>query len=235
MSPYSEIWGLLSERGLYLGYAGRVLKVPAAEHEIGAALEAKNLRWKGYDAKALFKALNLTNAEVVWDGLLAAYVVRPSLIENFETIYELYCEKRLPDFCSSSDQMRAHLELESVLRVRLEEQEGTSVYERFDLPLVPVLAALELKGVRVDFDELKIQSKTLHEDIAALETKIVAAAGEPFNIGSPKQLGHILFEKLKLPTAKKTKTGFFHRQRGAGGLGRAAPDRAIDPRLSRAQ
>jgi DNA polymerase-1 len=88
------------------------------------------------------------------------------------------------------------------------EQEGLSVYDLFELPLVPVIADMEIKGIKVDLNELKAQSKLLGDDISRLEKEIHAAAEEPFNVGSPKQLANILFEKLKLPPGRKTKTGF---------------------------
>jgi DNA polymerase-1 len=208
IEPYSEIWGLLSERGLYLGYKGKALKVPADDAEIGAAIARKNLRWKGYDLKQIFKALRLENPFVLWDGLLAAYVARPSSIEGFDGIFEQYCSRKLPEFCSPAEQLTAHQELEVLLREKLVLQEGESVYEKFDLPLVPVLAKLEVQGMRLDLEELKNQSKALNGDIVRLEKAIHQEAGETFNIGSPKQMGTVLFDKLKLPPGKKTKTGY---------------------------
>lgn len=206
--PYSEIWTLLSERGLYLGYQGKVLKVAADERAIGQALGRKHLRWKGYDVKQVLKALNCPHSIVVWDGMLAAYVARAENVGRFEDIYEQYCAKRLPDLCSPVDQMTGHQELEVILKQKLVEQDGLGVLERFDLPLVPVLADMELRGVQVDFEELQKQSRALTDDIRRLEKAIHGEAGETFNIGSPKQLGHVLFEKLKLPVGKKTKTGY---------------------------
>lgn len=208
VAPYSDIWGLLSERGLYLGYDGKVLKVPASDQEIGAALFGKRLRWKGYDVKQVIKALNVENALVIWDGALAAYVVRAEPIGEFEDVYTQYCSKSLPEICTPVDVLVAHQELEVVLREKLILQDGVSVFESLELPLVPVLSALERVGVRIDSEELKIQATSLAEDIRRLEKDIHQAAGETFNINSPKQLGHVLFERLKLPSSKKTKTGF---------------------------
>ena len=208
VEPYSEIWALLNERGLYFGYKGLVLKVPASDADIGQALARKHLQWKGFDVKQVLKALHIPNASVVWDGQLAAYVVRAELIGEFEKVYEQYCGKRLPDFHSPTELLSAHQELEAILTEALERHEGMKVLQQLELPLVPVLAQMELKGVRVDQDELKQQSKALTEDIQRLEKSIHQQAGQEFNIGSPKQLGHILFEKLSLPPAKKTKTGF---------------------------
>jgi len=79
-----------------------------------------------------------------------------------------------------------------------------TVFETLELPLVPVLADIELAGVRIDSKVLAAQSRDLEAKLAAVETRIHALAGGPFNINSPKQLGEVLFEKLKLPTLKKT-------------------------------
>lgn len=208
VQPYSEIWALLSERGLYLGYDGKVLKVPASDQEIGEALARKNLRWRGYDVKQVLKVLQIQHASVIWDGMLAAYIARANQIGDFEETFEQYCGRKLPDFCTPVEQMTAHQEMEILLREKLVQQEGNGVFDKFDLPLVPVLAEMEQKGVLLDLEELKMQSRSLNEDIQVLEKGIHKEAGEQFNIGSPKQLGAVLFDKLKLPTGKKTKTGY---------------------------
>jgi DNA polymerase-1 len=208
VEPYSEMWTILNERGLYLGYKGQVIRVPAEDAVIGEVLGRKNLKWKGYDVKKVLKALNLSNQAVVWDGMLAAYIVRANSIPPFEQVFETYCGRKLPDLCTAADQMTAHQELEILLRQKMIEQEGLSVYDLFELPLVPVIADMEIKGIKVDLNELKTQSKLLGDDISRLEKEIHAVAKEPFNIGSPKQLANVLFEKLKLPPGRKTKTGF---------------------------
>ena len=223
VKPYAEIWALLNERGLFLGYDAKVVRVPATDAEIGGVLRTKHLRWKGYDVKPALKALGCTNAEVIWDGMLAAYVARANLIPPFEEMYQTHCGKTLPDLCTAADQMIAHQELEIELRQKMIEQDGLPVYERFDLPLVPVLTDMELKGVRIDQDELKRQSDGLATDVHRLEAEIYAAAGENFNIGSPKQLAHVLFEKLKLPPGRRTKTGFSTDSDVLDGLSAAHP------------
>jgi DNA polymerase-1 len=208
VEPYAELWAILNERGLFFGYNGKAIRVAASDAQIGDVLRGKQLRWKGYDVKQVLKTLDIRNALVVWDGILAAYIARANLIPSFEQVYEQYCEKKLPDLCTTADQMLAHQELELLLRQRMIEQEGLGVYEKFELPLVPVIAEMERVGVRLDVPELKRQSTELTTDIRELEQKIFKEAGENFNIGSPKQLGHILFEKMKLPVGHKTKTGY---------------------------
>jgi len=80
------------------------------------------------------------------------------------------------------------------------------VYRDLELPLIPILAGLERVGVRVDTRVLGAQAAQLEQELATLQAEIHRQAGEPFNIGSPKQLGEILFEKLKLPVLKRTGT-----------------------------
>jgi len=80
------------------------------------------------------------------------------------------------------------------------------VYERIEMPLFPVLASLEERGIRIDADLLRTMSKTMGDQLADLEKRIYAEAATEFNINSPAQLGHILFEKLNYPVIKKTKT-----------------------------
>jgi DNA polymerase-1 len=93
-------------------------------------------------------------------------------------------------------------------RRQLQEMALERVYEEIERPLVPVLARMERAGVRVDTERLEGLAKELERNLDALTREIHRLAGEPFNIGSPKQLGHILFEKLKLPAIRRTKTGY---------------------------
>jgi DNA polymerase-1 len=80
------------------------------------------------------------------------------------------------------------------------------IYESIEIPLIPVLAAMEDRGIRVDVALLHQMSNTMGVQLAELETRIYAEAGTEFNINSPQQLAHILFEKLQYPVLKKTKT-----------------------------
>ncbi len=98
------------------------------------------------------------------------------------------------------------LQLADLLRGKLGEAGLATVYEQLEWPLVPVLAALEQVGVRVDTHALAALSASLESEMQARSTRIFELAGEAFNINSPKQLGDILFEKLKLPVLKKTGT-----------------------------
>lgn len=99
------------------------------------------------------------------------------------------------------------LRLWHALKVRLVAEGMTSVYERLERPLAPVLMRMEQRGIRVDRQILSRLSGELAQGAAALEAEIQELAGENFNVGSPKQLGEILFDKMSLPGGSKTKTG----------------------------
>ena len=98
------------------------------------------------------------------------------------------------------------LRLAQVLRGKLDAEGLTPLYERLEWPLVRVLVALEQVGVLVDTAALGSLSRTLEREMQERSSRIFELAGEAFNINSPKQLGEILFEKLKLPVLKKTGT-----------------------------
>ncbi|MBI4970477.1 MAG: DNA polymerase I [Candidatus Omnitrophica bacterium] len=98
--------------------------------------------------------------------------------------------------------------LEKKLRPILEDHSLVKLFEETEMPLLEVLARMEMNGVKLDCEFLGKLSARLEKDLAGLTQKIYKIAGEEFNINSTKQLAEILFEKLKLPTVKKTKTGF---------------------------
>jgi DNA polymerase-1 len=97
-----------------------------------------------------------------------------------------------------------------VFAPRLAEEGLTELFDTLEMPLVPVLADMEARGVRVDTKALQEFSLDLEQELGTLETEIYSLAGESFNIASTQQLGRVLFEKLNLPTQKKTKkkTGY---------------------------
>jgi DNA polymerase-1 len=98
--------------------------------------------------------------------------------------------------------------LQASLEARLRETGQLELYRELEVPLTGVLARMELAGVRIDEALLGRLSERLAAELARCETRIHSLAGGPFNIGSPKQLQQVLFEKLALPPTKKTKTGF---------------------------
>ena len=99
------------------------------------------------------------------------------------------------------------LRLYRVLKPRLAEEGGTRIYERVDRPLIPVVAAMEREGIKVDRARLAKLSEEFAKEIARLEGEIHEVAGQEFTVGSPKQLGDILFDKLGYKGGKKGKSG----------------------------
>ena len=100
------------------------------------------------------------------------------------------------------------LRLHEVLMPKLEAEASLNeVYQRLELPLVPVLSKIERNGAYVSIDKLRAQSHEIAIRLAELESQACELAGQPFNLASPKQLGEILFEKLELPVIKKTPKG----------------------------
>jgi len=98
--------------------------------------------------------------------------------------------------------------LYGILDPLLDQLNLRTLYDEIELPLVPVLAAMEREGIKIDREMLRKMSSTMERKLSALKDKIYEAAGMEFNINSPKQLGEVLFEKLNLPVLKKTrKTG----------------------------
>jgi len=101
------------------------------------------------------------------------------------------------------------LRLWHYLKPRLHLNRVTSVYESLERPLVPVLADMEMQGIKVDRDVLSRMSNGFAQKMAGLEAEIHEMAGRSFNVGSPKQLGEVLFDELALPGGKKGKTGAY--------------------------
>ncbi len=99
------------------------------------------------------------------------------------------------------------LRLHQTLKPRLVQEKMTTVYETIERPLVPVVWAMEKEGIGVDPEKLRGLSRDFTQRLAGLEAEVHELAGEEFNIGSPKQLGEILFEKMSLPGGKKNKSG----------------------------
>ena len=101
------------------------------------------------------------------------------------------------------------LRLWQYLKPRLHLNRVTAVYESLERPLVPVLADMEMHGIKVDRDVLSRMSNGFAQKMAGLEAEIHEMAGRSFNVGSPKQLGEVLFDEMALPGGKKGKTGAY--------------------------
>ncbi|UCC39402.1 MAG: DNA polymerase I [Candidatus Aminicenantes bacterium] len=118
------------------------------------------------------------------------------------TLNAVDIQRVAPYACQDAD---LALQLNSLLWPKVKEEGLSSLYREIELPLIEVLADMEMWGVKIDTDNLKTLSQELEYDLTHLKEKIFAASGEEFNINSPQQLSHILFDKMKLPPSRKTK------------------------------
>ncbi|MFN3689939.1 MAG: DNA polymerase I, partial [Fimbriimonadales bacterium] len=159
----------------------------------------------------LWRGTGIDAKPAQFDVLLAAYLWQPSrAVYALDWLSEDLLHLRLPDDASQrpAAEACALLQLHPRLRDILEREETLYVLEQIEVPLAPILAEMEWHGVRIDAPYLQDLSVRLEADLNAVAQDIYTLAGEKFNIGSPKQLGAILFEKLGLPVIKKTKTGY---------------------------
>ena len=121
------------------------------------------------------------------------------------TMRQVPLDKVVPYACEDAD---ITLRLYHALWPELEEEELVELYETVEAPLIPVLRDIELEGINVDGDFLRAYSKTLTEELQSIEREVYKMAGSEFNIGSPKQIGEILFGRMGVPyKGSKTKTG----------------------------
>ena len=183
-----------------------------------------------YDIKVLSK-YNISVQGKLFDTMLAHYLINPDMRHNMEVLAETYLNyspisivellgKKGKNQLSMRDislekiteyavedaditlQLKKHFEKE------LKEANTQKLFYEIEIPLLRVLAEMELEGINLDVPFLNELAKDLDKDIAQLVSKIYELAGEEFNIASPKQLGIVLFEKMKLvDKPKKTKTG----------------------------
>lgn len=178
-------------------------------------------------------ALNIAEklAAPYYDVAIAHYLLQPEMSHSINRLAEIYLKKILPDYqlpatakankfnpalsleiediakvaCARA---AACLELKPVFDKKLEEEKMAHLLHDIELPLVEVLADMEHTGVRIDTDALAAYSKALTQRLADIERACIDLAGIQFNVGSPAQVGEVLFDKLKIDEkAKKTKTG----------------------------
>lgn len=183
-----------------------------------------------YDLEVL-ASYSITLAGDMWDTMIAHYLIQPELRHNMDYMAEVYLNyktvhieeligpkgknqrsmRSLPPAevyeyaCEDAD---ITLQLKNALEPRLKEAGVEKLFHEIEMPLVRVLAAMEMNGVRIDTGSLAETSQELTRRMQELEKEIHALAGEEFNIASPKQVGDILFGKMQITEKpKKTKTG----------------------------
>ena len=178
------------------------------ENEVGLFLAGEKKK-RTFDVKALWSyaiKCGFIIKNVIFDTTLAAYLLNPNASEY--SLSRLCSENNVPEADDYEQYGELLWSLNGALFGRLCSEEMLNVLQEIEIPLAEVLVNMETDGVKLDSDGLKAFGKGLLSDTARIESEIYELAGEKFNIGSPKQLGVILFDKLGLPCGKKTKTGY---------------------------
>lgn len=221
-------------KGFYLPFPEDRQEAQAIIEELRPFFGSETIEKIGQNLKYDIKVLAKYNVSVkgkLFDTMLAHYLINPDMRHNMDVLAETYLnytpvsiteligkkgknqlsmrdvplDKQTEYAVEDADitlQLKEHFEKE------LGEANTQKLFDDIEVPLLRVLAAMELEGINLDGTFLNGLSEALEKDIATLEAKIYEVTGETFNIASPKQMGIILFEKLKLvDKPKKTKTG----------------------------
>jgi DNA polymerase I len=176
--------------------------------KLGKLADELKIQWQGFDTKKFWHQIHASSPMALWDSMLAAYVLKAGDVSDFKKLLKEYLDIEHPEFIGAEELYQSHLKLEAYLKREILNQGLEHVLAEYEVPLVPVLFKMEKKGILIDQKFLFKQSQELAKDISTLEKDIHKVAGQEFNVASPKQLAVVLFEKLNLPTAKKTKTGY---------------------------
>ncbi|KQX09126.1 DNA polymerase I [Flavobacterium sp. Root420] len=184
-----------------------------------------------YDLKILSN-YGITVKGKLFDTMIAHYLINPDMRHNMDILAETYLkyspksietligkkgknqitmrDVALEDIKEyAAEDADVTFQLKELFTAELDKTETKKLFDEIEIPLVSVLAAMETEGIRLDVEFLKQMSTEMEVEIKSLEQKIYETAGEKFNLASPKQLGDILFDKMKIGGAKqkKTKTG----------------------------
>jgi DNA polymerase-1 len=204
------------------GRDGRVIAGWNAEAADGLRrmVERLDIPIVAHEAKPILVARFATDptakvTRVDFDTQIGAYVLNAAL--RSQSIADIVAERLdlvLPPPKELEPVHRAGLEALSALAVRdplarsLQEEGLERLFREIELPLIPVLARMEATGIAVDLEALAVLDREFGAEITRLEEEIYGAVGHQFTIGSPKQLGDILFGELQLPKGRRTKTGY---------------------------
>ena len=194
-------------------------------------LENENSKKVVYDAKKTFviaHRLNINIQNIVFDTMLASYIIDPSrtiddvysVVTNYHqtyvkedvSIYGKGKKRQVPN----AEILNTHIAsitksidaVKPLMEKELESHQQMNLLKDLELPLARILSKMEEIGIYTDVNDLQRMQQELQEKLELLVQRIHDVAGEEFNINSPKQLGVVLFETLKLPVIKKTKTGY---------------------------
>ena len=222
-------------KGFYVPFPENQEEVQVLVNKFIPFFENESIEKIGQNLKYDLKILSNYDIQVkgkLFDTMIAHYLINPDMRHNMDILSETYLKyspKSIEDLIGKKGKNQLSmrdvpledikeyavedaditLQLKENFTLELDKTETKKLFDEIEIPLVKVLAAMEKEGIRVDVDFLKSLSHDLGNDIQKLETTIYEIAGEKFNLASPKQLGDILFDKLKIGGAKqkKTKTG----------------------------
>jgi len=197
--------------------------------------ESESIEKIGQNIKYDLKILSHYGVQIkgkLFDTMIAHYLINPDMRHNMDVLSETYLKyspKSIEDLIGKKGKGQKSMRDVALEEIKeyaaedadityqlkqnfspiLDKAETKKLFDEIEIPLIPVLAAMELEGINLDVPFLKSMSVEMAKESAALEQKIYETAGEKFNLASPKQLGDILFDKLKIGGAKqkKTKTG----------------------------
>ena len=228
--PRTASYVPVSHRGGSLLDADDALDLPAVLDGLRPVLEDSSVAKVGHNLKAaalLLGTHGVTLGGLAFDTMIASYLIDPTgsahgieatALEHLG--YKAVVEESLTgkgarsvgladlpaeavrDF--AAERADLPLQLSAALAARLDAEDLSRVWETLERPLLPALVAIEQAGVRVDVGVLAAQSARVDGELAALARRIYDLAGVEFNINSPRQLGEVLFEKLELPTLRRT-------------------------------
>ncbi|TQI72010.1 DNA polymerase I [Gramella sp. Hel_I_59] len=221
-------------KGYYLPFPEEREKAQELIEKIRPFFENESIEKIGQNLKYDIKVLDKYNIEVkspIFDTMIAHYLINPDMRHNMDVLAETYLnytpqpiteligkkgknQKSMRDVDLKSqteygvEDADITFQLKTLFEKELEDANTRKLFNEIEIPLVEVLADMELEGIKLDENYLQSLSEALTNAIKDLQTKIYEEAGEEFLISSPKQLGIILFEKLELSKKpKKTKTG----------------------------
>ena len=195
-------------------------------------LENPEIKKTGHNIKydlIVLKNESINLKGIAFDTMLASYLLNPNKTNhNLEDVSMTYLSIKKLSFNDITDKGKKNfrevsiedatkysgedaavtLKLKYILETEIEKEGLAKLFCDIEMPLIEVLADIEIAGIKIDLPLMEGFSKELEKELAGIEKRIYFLAGEEFNINSPKQLQEILFEKLGLRTLKKTKTGF---------------------------
>jgi len=222
-------------KGYYVPFPENQSETQKIIEKLRPFFESEEIEKIGQNLKYDLKILNRYGIQIkgkLFDTMIAHYLINPDMRHNMDLLSETYLKyspKSIETLIGKKGKNQKSMrdvdlelvkeyavedaditfQLKAVFEPILEQTKTRKLFDQIEMPLISVLASMETEGINLDVNFLKSLSKDLNNDIKELEHRIYQTAGHSFNLASPKQLGEILFDKLKIggTKQKKTKTG----------------------------